>query len=254
MHLCIRHGARFKPTVEHVGHAPHHTFAGGVGRVRIDHVINIGLVQIGYLHAGFFSDFRKRAEHVDMRILRIVRFPDGNRRAPETVARDRPVAGAFQPFAETAVFNMFRHPVDFLIEANHLVAELGHPDKPGAHRLVNQRRVGAPAERIRVRILLFFDQQTVLFQPLHNRLVGFKHLLSFVVRNFGGKLAGLVHRADDRKIFVIGAAGVKVVLTETRRDMHHAGAVFNGNKLARQHFERAFFLQPRKIGEHRLIA
>lgn len=72
-------------------------------------------------------------------------------------------------------------------------------------------------------ILFFFDQQAVFFQPLHNRLIGLKDLFSLVIGNFGGKFAGFVHRADDREIFIISTAGLKVVLSEAGGDMDDAG-------------------------------
>ncbi len=176
-----------------------------------------------------------------MGIFRIVRFPNRDRRSPETVARNRPVACAFKPFAETSVFDMLGHPVDFLIVFNHLVAKIGDLDKPRRHRLVNQRRIGAPAERIRVGVLFFLDQQSVGSQPLHDRFVGFKNLFPFIIGNFGGKFSGFVHRTNHREVFIIGPAGVKVVLSETGRNMDHAGTVFGRHELAAQDLKRTLF-------------
>ena len=102
-------------------------------------------------------------------------------------------------------------------------------------------------------ILFFLNQKPVLFQPLHHRFVGLKHLFARIIGNFGSEFAGFVDRTDNREVFVIGATGFKVVLPETGGDMNDAGAIFGRNELARQNPERAFFLQMFEIREHRLI-
>ena len=83
---------------------------------------------------------------------------------------------------------------------------------------------------------------------------GLKNLFALIIGNFGGKLAGLVNRADDREILVISAAGFKVVLTKARRNMNNTGTVFGGYKLAGKDPESAFFFQVVEIREHRLIS
>ena len=211
-------------------------------------------MQVGHFKTGLFLNFGNRAENINTRKLRIIRFPNRNRRSPETVAGNRPVAGAFQPFAEAAVFNMLRHPVNLLVVFNHIVAEIGYFNKPAGHRFVNQRGVGTPAERIRVGILLFFNQKAFFFQQLHNRFVGFKNLFALIVGNFGGKFTGFVNRTDNREILIISAAGLKVVLAEARGNMDNAGTVFGGDEGSAQHFKSALVFQLFEIRKHRLIA
>ena len=241
MNLGIRHGAGFKPAIKNIADTAHHGFAGRIIGIGINHIVNIRFVQIGYIKPGFFFDFGQRTEDINARELRVVRLPDRNRRSPETVAGNRPVTGAFQPFAEAAVFDMFGNPVNLLIVFNHIIAEIRHFDKPAGHGLIDQRGVGAPTERIGVGVLFLFDKKAVFFEPLHNRFIGFEDLFSFIIGNFRGKFAGFVNRADNRKMFIISPAGFKVILTKARRNMDNAGSVFGGNKLTAQHPECSFF-------------
>ena len=238
--LRIRHGTAFKPAVEHVADPAHHRLARWIVRIRINDIVNVRLVQIGYVSAGLFLNLGNGTKDVNPRKFRIIGFPNRNRRSPETVAGDRPIACPLQPFAEASVFDMPRNPVDFLIVLNHVVAEVRYLDEPGRHRLVNQRRVRAPAERVGMLILFFFNQQPVGFQPQHNRLVGIKDLLPFIVGNFCSEFSRLVNRANHREILVIRAASLKVVLPETRCNVNHAGTVFGRNKLAGQYSKSAF--------------
>ena len=102
-------------------------------------------------------------------------------------------------------------------------------------------------------ILFFLNQKPVLFQPLHHRFVGLKHLFARIIGNFGSEFAGFVDRTDNREVFVISAAGFKVILTKARRNMNNTGTVFGGYKLAGKNPESAFFFQVFEIREHRLI-
>ena len=130
MNLRVRHGTGFKPAVKDVADAAHHGFAGRVVRVRINNLVNIRFVQVGNFDTGLFFDFGDGTKDVNARKLRIVRLPDRNRRSPETIARNRPVAGAFQPFAKASVLNVLRNPGNLLIVSDHIVAEIGYLDKP----------------------------------------------------------------------------------------------------------------------------
>ena len=130
VNLRVRHGTGLKPAVKDVADAAHHGFAGRIVRVRINDLVNIRLVQVGNFDTGLFFDFGNGTKDINARKLRIVRFPDRNRRSPKTIARNRPVAGAFQPFAETAVLNVLRNPGNLLIVSDHIVTEVGYLDKP----------------------------------------------------------------------------------------------------------------------------
>ncbi len=211
-------------------------------------------MQIGYIKTRFLFNLGNRPEHVNPREFGIIRLPYRNWRSPEAVTGNRPVTRAFQPFAETAVFDVFRHPVNLLIVLNHVITEIRYFDKPAGHRFINQRGICPPAERIRVGILFFFDKYTFFFQQLHNRFIGFKNLFALIIRHFGSEFAGFVNRADDREIFIISAAGIKVVLTKARGNMNNARTVFGRYKLAAQYLKCPFIFQVFKVREHRLIA
>ena len=82
--------------------------------------------------------------------LPIFSTPDRDRRSPIAVAADRPVARTFKPFAKAAMFDVLGGPMDLLVGRKQSVFDLLHSHKPGADGFVDQRGVGAPAERIAV--------------------------------------------------------------------------------------------------------
>jgi hypothetical protein len=88
-------------------------------------------VQVGGADAEVALELVERAVDVDPRVRRVVAHPHRDRRAPEAVAADRPVAGALEPLAELAVADVLGHPVDLLVELDHAVAEGGDLHVPG---------------------------------------------------------------------------------------------------------------------------
>jgi len=100
VHLCKGHRAALEPAVEHLGHAAHHRLARRVVGVRAHEVVDERTVQLRHFHPEVALQLGDAAVHVEPRVLRVVAAPHGDRRAPETVAADRPVAGVLQPLAE----------------------------------------------------------------------------------------------------------------------------------------------------------
>ena len=87
------------------------------------------------------------------RCRRTVASPHRNRRAPESVARDRPVAGVLEPLAESAVANVLGHPGDRLVVREQALLQRGDAHEPGADGAVDQRPIAAPAVRIVVPVV-----------------------------------------------------------------------------------------------------
>ncbi|MPM72188.1 hypothetical protein SDC9_119161 [bioreactor metagenome] len=125
MLLRIRHRTGFKPAVEHFRNPPQRAFAG---RRRNGHFIDEMLVQVGHLAAGelFQLGHTADADHFTLFVA-----PDRKRRPPVAVAADRPVAGVFQPLAETAVAQVGRHPADFAVGRAEPLLDRFDLDKPG---------------------------------------------------------------------------------------------------------------------------
>src|SRR3972149_3832376 len=71
-------------------------------------------------------------------------------RGPEAAAADGPVPRPLEPVAEEPVAHVLGDPADLAVELQHALAERGHAHVPRAHRLVDERRVRAPAVRIAV--------------------------------------------------------------------------------------------------------
>ena len=97
--------------------------------------------------------------------LALFAAPDRDRRSPIAVARDRPIARIFEPFAKTAILDVLGHPMDLLIGGDQLIFDFFDGDKPGAHRFVDQRRIGAPAERVAVADLSMVEDLLFCFKP-----------------------------------------------------------------------------------------
>ena len=221
MFLGIRHGTAFEPAVQHFGNAGQHSaiFA------RQSDLVHEMLVNVGDLASGKFFQFLNGAD--TDRFPSIGVAPHRQRTAPVTVAADRPVAGIFQPFAETAFLDMFRDPVHLLVGGEHFRLDRFDADKPGGNRLVDQRGVVAPAMRITVLDRAAVDQFSFGFQTFHDRLVRIFHEHAFVFRNQRSEFAFRIDGADTGN--AVGFAGDAVVFTEQRSGMNNTRTVFRAD-------------------------
>ncbi len=244
MHLGERHRPGLEPAVQHGRVAPHRRPAGRVVRVRTRQVVDAGPVQVGDAYAALLTasplpksvELIQRAVDVDARVGRVVGLPDRDRRTPEPVAADRPVAGIRQPLPERTVLDVGRRPVDLLVQRDHPLLDLRHRDEPRRHRLVDQRRVTAPAVRVGVRVGLVPENHAALFEVAHDRLVRLKDLNTLIRGYERRELRALVDGHDGRD--AVRLAEILVVLAERRRHMHHAGTVLGGHEVAAEHPER----------------
>ncbi len=143
----------------------------------------------------------------------------------------------FEPLPERPVLDVRRDPVDLLVELDHAVLDGGDLHEPRAHRLVDERRVGAPAVRVAVGVGLGLDQRTGRLQIGGDGAVGVEHLLTRVGRDLArepGPVVDRAHHGDARRL-----ADVEVLLAEPRSQMHDAGALVGGDEVGPEHPERA---------------
>ena len=83
----------------------------------------------------------------------VVAAPHRQRRAPEAVARQRPVDVVLEPVAEASVLDVLGVPADGLVLAQQLVLVRRGAREPRGLGPVDERRAAAPAVRVRVRVV-----------------------------------------------------------------------------------------------------
>ena len=80
--------------------------------------------------------------------LAAVTLPDVERSSPITVTGDCPVLNVLQPVAKTALTDGLRDPVDGIVVTDQVILYRSLFNVPGLARIIDQRRVTSPAERI----------------------------------------------------------------------------------------------------------
>ena len=211
-------------------------------------------VQVVGPHAEVALELVERAVDVDTGVRRVVAAPDRDRRAPEAVAGDRPVAGVLQPLAELAVLDVVGHPPDLLVEVEHPVADLGRRHEPRRDRHVDQRLATAPAVRVGVLVGLAAQQHRALGdrtrvagsaghrpEVVDDRQVRLEHVQAGVVVDRRRERAVLGHRHDGLDALAVGDD--LVLLTEGARGVHQPGAVLGGDDVGLDDAERALVAQ-----------
>mmetsp|Transcript_6291 Transcript_6291/g.12437 ORF Transcript_6291/g.12437 Transcript_6291/m.12437 type:complete len:589 (+) Transcript_6291:533-2299(+) len=143
--LSVGHGAGLEPAVEHLLHS----LQVPPPLLRRDRdVVDGVLVQVRDRHPRELSELSDAAHAHDL--LPVVAPPDGEGGAPEAVAGDGPVACVLEPVVKPLLLHKRRHPVGVVVVGHEPVADLLHLDEPRRHSLVDEGRVGAPAEGIRM--------------------------------------------------------------------------------------------------------
>ena len=168
--LRRRHRPRVEPGVDDRRHPPGDgvLVAGsrlGARRAVEHHVVDDRPVRIdaGDVAAAELGELGQRADAVQMPAAAA---PDGQRRAPVAVARERPVDVVGQPFAEPAVADVRRVPVDGGVLGQHLVLAGRGGDVPARLAPVDERGAAAPAVRVRVHVGIAAHQQPGLLQAV----------------------------------------------------------------------------------------
>ncbi len=152
MPLRKGHAPAVIPAVDHFRYAVHTAAAGWT--LKRDG-IKERLVQLdilAHLLLRHFAQLGTRAYYMD---LPAITHPNRQRRSPITLTGNAPVDHVFQEVAHTPVADVFRQPVDAGIVFQEIIPKLRHFDKPCGARVIDERRITAPAERIAVLVWQF---------------------------------------------------------------------------------------------------
>ena len=173
--LRIGHSAGVEPNVNQIQFAAHR-FAGRrnqdyrihIRTVQIDHARVVVLRRVvaylevrpgvGCHHSGChgFVDLGKQFfDTTDAYLLLpVLGAPYRQRCAPVARAREVPVVQVLQPFTEASCAGRFGLPIDGFVQGNHLIACGCGTYEPRVERVIHDRRVGTPAMRVVVHVLL----------------------------------------------------------------------------------------------------
>ena len=236
VHLGERHRAALEPAVEHLGNAAHHRAARRIVGVWSNQIVDSRAMQVGDLYSKVALHLGQAAVYVHARVFGIVALPYRNRRTPESVAADAPVAGIGEPFAERTLFDVTRHPMDLLVQFDHAIFDRRDLNKPRRDRAVDQRLCAAPAMRIAVVIALVTQHDATSLQFANDQRVGIEDMLAHPRGHLGCVTAVLVHWTQ--RGYASSVTGDLVVLAESRGHMHDTGAVFGADEIGTEHLKR----------------
>src|SRR3989344_7727776 len=83
----------------------------------------------------------------------VLTSPYRKRRRPVPLARDCPVLHIRKPLPHSAVADVLRLPVYFLVFRKKFPCKIRHADVPRVARVIDERGLASPAERIRMLML-----------------------------------------------------------------------------------------------------
>ena len=224
--LRERHRPRVEPHVDDLGHA---TSRLARHRAREGDVVDVRPVRVGDLDAG---ELLELGEGPDDRDVAVLVAPDGQRRAPVALPRERPVDVARQPVAEAPVLDVLRVPGDLLVGGHQAVAQGRGRDVPSRLGVVDERVPRAPAVRVGVLELLGAQDALAALQIGDEVGVGLLDVAPGVLAD--PLVVGPVgqDRVDDRQ--AVALAEPEVVLAERDRRVHEAGAVVGRHEVGEQ--------------------
>mmetsp|Transcript_6466 Transcript_6466/g.14027 ORF Transcript_6466/g.14027 Transcript_6466/m.14027 type:complete len:811 (-) Transcript_6466:137-2569(-) len=213
----VGHRTRFEPAIEHLVDASQ-------DRPRIllrrdgdlvDHV----LVQVRHADAAQLEQLlhASDADH----LFHVLAAPDGNGRAPESIATDGPIPRVHEPAVESSLLDRIRHPVRLLVVLDDLIANVFHLDEPRRHRLVDEGRVAAPAEGIAVIEVVLVDQPAALLDEFDERVVGLLDVQPLHLGDVGG----------EESVGVDGTREVLPLLDDAVREAHAVIVLAEGGRL-----------------------
>ena len=153
-------------------------------------------------------------------------LPYIKRRTPITVSGNSPVLYILQPVAETALAYAFGNPVNGVVIAYKVFLYIGHLYKPRFARIVNKRRIAAPAEGIFVLEFRRVKEQTLTVKVFKHHRIGILYEYS-CIRCFICKVALAVNKLNKGKVIL--SAYPCVILTESGRGMNDTGTVGHGD-------------------------
>ena len=187
----------------------------------------------------------------DVHFSALVADPDRQRRAPVTLPRKPPVDDVFEEVPHAPVLDGIGHPVDRLVAGEQPVLDRRDLDEPAGTRIVQKRRIAAPAEGVGVFVHHLLHQPAVGFHIFYDQLVGvlteYPRVSAAVFRH----AAAVVHQLDERQF--VSSADLGVVFTERGRDVHDARAVGQCNVVGVSDVIGFLFESPLRKREKRKI-
>ena len=230
MPLCKRHGPRVKPAVDDFLDAVHLLAAL---RALDRDLVDVRTVQLDVIRA-VRAHGLELLDRADDMLMAAFALPYRQRRAPVAVAREAPVLYVFEPVAEAALADGLRNPVDRLVVGDKLVLDGRHLDEPGRERVVEERRVAAPAVRIAVRELRCLEQQSLLLEVCEDQRVSLLDEEARPIR-LGRELALAVDEIDKSDAVLL--ADAVIVFAICRSHVDNARAVFRRDVVIAGHDE-----------------
>ncbi len=188
-------------------------------------------VEVGEVAARPLGELGDRA---DARVgAAVVAAPHRQRRAPEAVARQRPVDVVLEPVAEAPVLDVLGVPADGLVLAR--AARRWCADgarEPGGLRPVDERRVAAPAVRVGVRVA---RPRCSSDRPRRasSMIAGSASFTNVPAHGCGTsgcrRTSPRADRVEHRQ--ALGVGDLAVDLAERGREVHDARAVVDGDEV-----------------------
>ena len=246
MLLGIRHRARLEPAVEHLGRA-----VVGLAVLPDDDLVDEVLVEVGHLLARKLLELLRGADADHVRRVVVV-DPHGDAAAPEAVSGDVPVARLLEPVAEALFAHVVRRPVHARVVLREALVEVLDADVPRVDRAVDERRVGAVAERIGVDDRRLVDELPLGLEALDDVLVAVLAEAALVFGNRVGERAGVVERIGKGR-HARFLADAEVVLAVGGGDMDDADAVIGRDVVVVEDAERALRALVGEVREKRLV-
>mmetsp|Transcript_41508 Transcript_41508/g.130922 ORF Transcript_41508/g.130922 Transcript_41508/m.130922 type:complete len:397 (-) Transcript_41508:157-1347(-) len=249
--LRVRHRARLEPAVEDLVDALEGSLA--LLRGELD-VVDELAVQVAHHHAREPLKLLLGADDDDL--LAVVRDPHRDRRPPEAVARDGPVARVLEPVLEALLTYVARHPVRLLVVGDQLLLDGLDRHEGARDGAVDERRVRAPAEGVRVVDDVHLDDAPLRLEVGNDVLV---RLLDAQPLPFGYLVAEPSVRVDwayerlaapDHSVL---EARLVVLLAKGGCAMHDAGARVVGDEAACDDAERAGRAPRLEVAEGRRV-
>ncbi len=139
------------------------------------------------------------ADPLDVRGIRFT-YPHGKRRAPEAIARKRPVHVVRQPISEPPLPHLGGVPRDRIVVREQMIAERGRGREPGVAGHVEERRGAAPTVWIGMRDRVSPKQPALRLQPLEEERIGVLHERSADDGDPLVEVATVIHRTEQREV------------------------------------------------------
>ena len=205
-------------------------------------MVDVLAMEVSHLGSGEFLKLLHGSDADDL--FAVLGDPERDGVSPEAVSGEAPVLGVLEPVVKLLLLDDLGDPVGLVIVLDEVLLDLGDPDEPGRHRLVDEGSVAAPAEGVVVLEHVLADESPAFLQVLHDDLVGVLDVESLVGGHFLGEPAVLVEgdgrtvRRDD----LLLDAELVIVLSEAGSAVHDSSTVGVSDEGGCLHSEAAVLL------------